>query len=122
MNIEPNQQVSNETAPQVEAAALDQNFETPRAATPQARRRRVQQLSDEIGRLTMNLIGCIVIGWSCFNFVKNVQQLISANVFDRLGLLMAIGAMVLFCVVPFGFGIWLLLRKSGNAAIAKTRS
>lgn len=94
--------------------------EAPRVATPKARRRRAQQLSDEIGRLAASLVGCIVIGWSCFNLVKNFNELGAAEA-DGGSLVPAIFLILLFCVFPFAFGVYLLARKTKTKTNSKSK-
>lgn len=109
MTEEFNNPVDAETV----AAEASDAVEAPEAATPRAHRRRVQQLMDEVGGLASNLVGCVVVGWSCFNLVKNLQEIRAAGA-DQTSLIPAIVMIVLFCVVPFAFGVFLLLKKSGK--------
>ena len=79
-------------------------------ASPKLRRRRVQQLSSEIGRLAASIVGCGVIGWSCYNLVANIRFLRVANT-EAFSFSLAVGVVALFCVVPFAFGIWLVAKS-----------
>ena len=79
-------------------------------ASPKLRRRRVQQLSSEIGRLAGSVVGCGLIGWSCYNLVQNVRLLGAVDA-DSLTFGSAVGVVALFCVVPFAIGIWLVAKS-----------
>jgi hypothetical protein len=107
-----NKESNNPVQPELGNGSSDA-VEAPLATTPKAHRRRVQQLTDEIGRLVSNIVGCIVIGWSCFNLVKNVQEIRSAET-EQASLFPSVVMIVLFCVVPFAFGVFLLTKKSGK--------
>ena len=80
------------------------------SASPKLRRRRVQQLSSEIGRLAGSVVGCGLIGWSCYNLVANIRFLRVTDA-DSLSFGLAVGVVALFCVVPFAFGIWLVTKS-----------
>ena len=81
------------------------------SASPKLRRRRVQQLSSEIGRLAGSIVGCGLIGWSCYNLVANIRFLRVATNADELSFGLAVGVVALFCVVPFAVGIWLVTKS-----------
>ena len=80
------------------------------SATPKLRRRRVQQLSNEIGRLAGSVVGCGVIGWACYNLVANFRFIRAAGA-DNLSFSLAVGVVTLFCVIPFAAGIWLVAKS-----------
>lgn len=77
--------------------------------SPKLRRRRVQQLNSELGRLAGSAVGCLMIGWACYNLVANFRFLRIAET-DPQSMSLAIGVVALFCVVPFVFGIWLVAK------------
>ena len=80
------------------------------SASPKLRRRRVQQLSSEIGRLAGSVVGCVLIGWSCYNLVQNFRFLRATDA-DSLSFGFAAGVVAVFCVVPFVIGIWLVAKS-----------
>ena len=90
---------TNEPSPALEPSAL-----------PKLQRRRVQQLSNEVGRIAGSLVGCGLIGWSCYNLVANFRFLNVAET-DGLSFGLAIGVVVLFSLVPFGVGVGLVVKS-----------
>lgn len=80
------------------------------SASPKLRRRRVQQLSSEIGRLAGSVVGCGLIGWACYNLVANVRILRAAEV-ESLSFGLAVGVVAVFCIAPFAAGIWLVTKS-----------
>ena len=79
-------------------------------ASPKLRRRRVQQLGNEIGRLAGSVAGCGLIGWACYNLVANVRFLRVAGA-DDVSFGLAASVVAVFCVVPFAAGIWLVAKS-----------
>jgi len=80
------------------------------SASPKLRRRRVQQLSSEIGRLAGSVVGCGLLGWACYNLVQNVGMIRAAEA-EPLSFGLAVGVVAVFCIVPFAAGIWLVAKS-----------
>ena len=95
----PNESNTNEPFPAFEPSA-----------SPKLRRRRVQQLSSEVGRVAGSVVGCGLIGWSCYNFVANFRFL-RATEADGFSVLLAVGVVAVFCLAPFAVGIWLVIKS-----------
>ena len=66
-------------------------------------------MNSELGRLAGSAVGCLMIGWACYNLVANFRFLRIAET-DPQSMSLAIGVVALFCVVPFVFGIWLVAK------------
>ena len=80
------------------------------SASPRLKRRRVQQLSSELGRVAGSVVGCGVIGWACYNLVANIRFL-RATEADEFSVWLAVGVVAVFCLVPFAVGIWLVAKS-----------
>ena len=80
------------------------------SASPRLKRRRVQQLSSELGRVAGSVVGCGIIGWACYNLVANIRFL-NATKADGLSVGLAVGVLAVFCLVPFAIGIWLVTKS-----------
>ena len=80
------------------------------SASPRLKRRRVQQLSSELGRVAGSVVGCGVIGWACYNLVANFRFLNAAEA-DGYSVLLAAGVVAVFCLVPFAAGLWLITKS-----------
>jgi len=80
------------------------------SASPRLKRRRVQQLSSELGRVAGSVVGCGVIGWACYNLVANIRFLSAAEA-DAYSVGFAVSVVAVFCLVPFAAGIWLVAKS-----------
>ena len=96
--------MSDESNPNTPSPALEPS------ASPRLKRRRVQQLSSELGRLAGSFVGCGLIGWACYNLVANIRFL-NATKADGLSVGLAVGVLAVFCLVPFAIGIWLVTKS-----------
>ncbi len=81
------------------------------SASPKLRRRRVQQLSSELGRVSGSVVGCGMIGWACYNVVANTRFLRVNEDLGGLSLGLAAGVVGVFCLVPFAVGVWLVAKS-----------
>lgn len=80
------------------------------SASPRLKRKRVQQLSNELGRVAGSIVGCGLIGWACYNLVANIRFLRGTEA-DSYSLGLAVGVVAVFCLVPFVAGAWLVAKS-----------
>ena len=96
--------LSDESNPNEPANAVEPS------ASPRLKRRRVQQLSSELGRVAGSIVGCGMIGWACYNLVANIRFINAAEA-DEFSVSLAVGVVAVFCLVPFAVGIWLVAKS-----------
>jgi len=96
--------VSEKSKPNEASPALEPS------ASPRLKRRRVQQLSSEVGRVTESVVGCGVIGWACYNLVANIRFLNDIEA-DTYSVGLAVGVVAVFCLVPFAVGGWFVAKS-----------
>ena len=96
--------MADESNPNESSSAIEPS------ASPRLKRRRVQQLSSELGRVAGSVVGCGMIGWACYNLVANIRFL-NASEADEVSVGLAVGVVAVFCLVPFAVGIWLVTKS-----------